>query len=70
MTNTLVKTTKMAHLTQEGWKNGARTHEYNGIQIDRRIYTDGTDEFIKINGFTFKLYELSKNWHLDFIWES
>ena len=67
MEKKLVKTGKKAHLTQEGYRNGCRTHEYNGIQIERAIYTDGIDEFIKINGFFFNLYHLSSNWHLDFI---
>lgn len=70
MTNELKKTNKMVHLIQEGFRNGKPTHEYNGIQIDRRIYTDGTTEYIKINGFAFKLYEISTNWKIDYIWIS
>lgn len=65
------KTGKKAHLIQEGFKNGKPTHEFNGIQIERTIYTDGKDEYIKINGFYFNLWlevELGGNWKIDYIY--
>ena len=56
----LKRTTRHAHLVQ-----------YDGVQIDRTIYTDGMDEFIKINGFVFNLWtEIDRmdNWTVEFIW--
>ena len=64
----LTKTNKMAHLTQRGFKNGSPTGEYNGIQIDRRVYTDGITEYIRINGYFFKLYKITPNWKFNFYW--
>ena len=54
------RTTKHVHLTQ-----------IDGLQIDRTIYTDGANEFIKINGCLFDLWnEISKlkNWKINFVW--
>lgn len=61
MARTGLKRTKLhAHLVQ-----------FDGLQIDRTIYTDGKgNKFIKINGFVFDLWEIakSKNWIVGFIW--
>lgn len=67
--NGLIKTDKIAHLTQEGFRNGFPTHEFNGIQIERRIFTDGKEEYIRINGFIFNLWTIENggNWHIDYI---
>ena len=68
--NGLTKTNKIAHLTQEGFRNGRLTGEYNGIQIERRIYTDGKDEYIKINDIFFNLWfevENGGNWRIDYV---
>ena len=57
----LKRTTRHAHLVQ-----------YDGVQIDRTIYTDEAgNEFVKINGFVFDLWldiDRSRNWTVDFIW--
>ena len=58
----LKRTTKHVHMTQ-----------FDGLQIDRTIYTDGEKEFIKINGFVFDLLDFSYSdfrsaWRIDFIW--
>lgn len=56
----LKRTTKHVHLVQS-----------DGLQIDRTIWTDGKDEFVKINGFVFNLWtEIDKfeNWTVDFVW--
>ena len=58
----LKRTTRHAHLTQ-----------YDGVQIDRTIYTDetGLNDYIKINGFVFDLWldiNRGKVWEVNFIW--
>lgn len=61
MTRTnLKRTSKHVHLTQ-----------FDGLQINRTIYTDGTNEYIKINDFVFDLWseiDRCNNWKIDFIW--
>lgn len=61
MTRTnLKRTSKHVHLTQ-----------FDGLQINRTIYTDGTNEYIKINDFVFDLWQEidhCNNWKIDFIW--
>ena len=46
--------------------------QYDGLQIDRTIWTDetGLAEYIRINGFVFELADFwnSKNWTINFIW--
>lgn len=56
----LKRTSKHVHLTQ-----------FDGLQIDRTIYTDGTNEYIKINDFVFDLWseiDHCNTWNIDFIW--
>lgn len=56
----LKRTSKHVHLTQ-----------FDGLQIDRTIYTDGTNEYIKINDFVFNLWSEINHcttWKIDFIW--
>lgn len=57
----LKRTTRHVHMTQ-----------YDGLQIDRTIWTDetGLAEYIRINGFVFELADFwnSKNWTINFIW--
>ena len=56
----LKRTSKHVHLTQ-----------FDGLQIDRTIYTDGTNEYIKINDFVFDLWseiDHCNTWKIDFIW--
>lgn len=54
------RTQRHVHLTQ-----------CDGLQIERVIYTDGIDEFIKINGFLFNLWEDiddGKIWNVDYVY--
>ena len=61
MRTSLKRTTRHVHMTQ-----------WDGLQIDRTIYTDefGLVEYIKLNGFVFRLSEMydSRVWTVNFIW--
>ena len=62
MKTNLKRTKKHVHMTQ-----------WDGLQIDRTIYTDetGLAEFIKLNGFVFSLADMynSHVWTVNAIWE-
>ena len=56
----LKRTNRKIHMTQ-----------YDGLQIDRTIYTDGSTDYIKLNGFVFKLWEDfvgCRTWTINFEW--
>ena len=43
--------------------------QYDGLRIERTIYSDGMFEYVKINGILFELSDLIKSiWTIDYIY--